>query len=389
MRTSTSTACAPSTFAGCFHGGAFFQAIGERFDALDRRQHIINADVLDAWFPPSPCVIAALTEHLPWLLQTSPPTNCGGLIDEIAEARGLAPECVLPGAGSSDLIFLALRQWLDRSSRALVLDPSYSEYTHMLEQVIGCRVDRLRLAREDSYRVPLDRLAESLRKSYDLVVLVNPNSPTGQFVSRDELQTVLADAPARTRVWIDETYIDYVGREQSLERWATQADNVVVCKSMSKVYALSGARVAYLCGSARQIDPLRRLTPPWAVSLLAQVAAVAALHDPQYYEIRQRETHALRDQLATGLSSLGWDVVPGCANFLLAHLPADWPTAQNVITRCRERGLFLRDVSSMGTDFDGQTVRIAVKDGATQVRMLDILRETAGSKPASRIGDQT
>lgn len=364
------------TFDGCFHGGAFFQAIGERFETLDRRHRIINADVLDAWFSPSPRVLAALTEHLPWLLRTSPPTNSAGLIDVIAEARGVEHGHVLPGAGSSDLIFLALREWLDRDSRSLVLDPTYSEYTHVLENIIGCRVDRLRLSRDDHYRVPLDRLAASLQSGgYDLVVLVNPNSPTGQFISREALQSVLASVPARTRVWIDETYIDYVGSEQSLERWASRTDNVVVCKSMSKVYALSGARVAYLCGSSAQLEPLRRLTPPWAVSLLAQVAAVEALRDSEYYAARHRETHTLREHLALGLSSLGWDVVPGCANFLLAHLPGHQPTAPEVIASCHERGLFLRDVSSMGTIFNNRTIRVAVKAAETQRRILENLND--------------
>ncbi|MBM3969069.1 MAG: histidinol-phosphate aminotransferase family protein [Planctomycetes bacterium] len=369
----------PLKFDGCFHGGAFFQAIGERFETLDLRQQIINADVLDAWFPPAPRVIAALNEHLPWLLQTSPPINCGGLIDVITEVRGVDRSHVLPGAGSSDLIFLALREWLDRDSRALVLDPTYSEYTHVLENVIGCQVDRLRLSRDDHYRVPLDRLAESLQSGgYDLILLVNPNSPTGQFIFREALQSVLVSVPARTRVWIDETYIDYVDSEQSLERYASRTDNVVVCKSMSKVYALSGARVAYLCGSVAQIEPLRRLTPPWAVSLLAQVAAVEALRDPDYYAARHRETHALREQLAVGLSSLGWEVVSGCVNFLLAHLPDHQPTTPEVIANCRERGLFLRDVSSMGTVFDNRTIRVAVKAKETQRRMLEILNEVLG-----------
>src|SRR5262245_16704211 len=73
--------------AACFHGGAFFAAIGERFDHLERIQGIINADVLDAWFPPAPGVVAALQEQLPWLLRTSPPTGCDGMIQSIALAR--------------------------------------------------------------------------------------------------------------------------------------------------------------------------------------------------------------------------------------------------------------------------------------------------------------
>jgi len=112
----------------CFHGGAFFEAVGAKFDALDRSSRIINADVLDAWFPPSPKVLAALTDYLPWLLRTSPPTGCEGLIETIAEVRGIRRENILPGAGSSDLIFRALRQWITPTSHALILDPTYSEY---------------------------------------------------------------------------------------------------------------------------------------------------------------------------------------------------------------------------------------------------------------------
>src|SRR5213593_353028 len=62
----------------CYHGGAFFEAIGSDFDQLGKRHQIINADVLDAWFDPSPRVTAALTEHLPWLIRTSPPTHSDG-----------------------------------------------------------------------------------------------------------------------------------------------------------------------------------------------------------------------------------------------------------------------------------------------------------------------
>jgi len=76
------------TPAACFHGGEFFTAVGEEFDALDRRERIINADVLDAWFPPSPRVTAALQAHLPWLLKTSPPTACEGLVRVIAPSAG-------------------------------------------------------------------------------------------------------------------------------------------------------------------------------------------------------------------------------------------------------------------------------------------------------------
>jgi histidinol-phosphate/aromatic aminotransferase/cobyric acid decarboxylase-like protein len=373
----------------CFHGGAFFEAIGEDFAALERRRTIINADVLDAWFPPAPAVLAELRHHLGWLVRTSPPAAARGMLAAIARARGVEPACLLPGAGSSALIFLAFRHWLRRESRVLLLEPTYGEYAHVLEEVIGCRVDRLRLRREEGYAVQPVELAAAIARGYDLVVLVNPNSPTGRHLGRAPLEAVLQDLPASTRMWIDETYVEYVGSEQSLEQLASCSRQVVVCKSMSKVYALSGLRAAYLCGPPSLIADLRALTPPWAVGLPAQVAAVSALGEGDYYRRRYAETHRLRERLHHGLVRLGLDPVPGAANFLLVHMPERGPaapTATALLARCRARGLFLRDTASLSRRLQDRAFRIAVKDAATTTRMLAILRdELRGLSPAREV----
>lgn len=361
--------------APCFHGGAFFSAVGESFEHLARHRDIINADVLDAWFPPAPTVLETLHDELPWLLRTSPPTACSGLVEAIATARGVPPRSILPGAGSSDLIFRALRQWLTPRSHALILDPTYGEYAHVLEKVIGCTVDRLTLDRADGFVVNPDRLEAALADRYDLVVLVNPNSPTGRHLPRAELERVLRRAPASTRIWVDETYVDYAGSDQSLERFAAASETTIVCKSMSKVYALSGARAAYLCAGPHHLEALRAITPPWVVSLPAQVAAVRALASPDYYAARYAETHMLRAQLARDLARLGFSVLPGIANFLLCDLPPDGPEAEAVVRACRERGLFLRNAALMGTRLGLRTLRLAVKDAATNARMIAILAE--------------
>jgi histidinol-phosphate/aromatic aminotransferase/cobyric acid decarboxylase-like protein len=369
--------------ASCFHGGAFFASIGERFDSLERSRDIINADVLDAWFPPAPSVLASIEEHLPWLLRTSPPTSCEGLVETIADVRGVQPRNCLPGGGSSDLIFRALRHWCTPGTRALILDPTYGEYAHVLERIIGCQVDRLRLSRRNDYALERAGLEAALAEEYDLVVLVNPNSPTGGHVCRNDLESILRGAPAATRIWVDETYVEYAGPEQSLERFAAASENVIVCKSMSKVYALSGARVAYLCAGPHQLEALRPITPPWVVSLPAQLAAVRALEAPAYYAARYRETHALREQLGKDLATFGWHVLPGIANFLLCELPAEGPDAKAMLIAARAQGLFLRDAGSMGAEMGGRMVRVAVKDAATNRRMLQILQGVCGAVGAA------
>ena len=359
----------------CYHGGKFFEAVGDEFQNLAQLDTVIAADVLDAWFPPSPKAVAALQKNLPQLLRTSPPTGCEGLVRTIARVRGVGVENILPGGGSSDLIFLALRHWLTAASRVLILDPTYGEYAHVLERVSRCQVDRLPLERAAHYRVDLRQLEQTLAGGYDLVVLVNPNSPTGQHIPRIELEAVLKKVPAATRVWVDETYMEYAGAGESLEKFAARSENVIVCKSMSKVYALSGARVAYLCAGPPQLESLRPLNPPWAVSLPAQVAAVKALADADYYAAKYAETHTLREELAAELRRLGWQVVAGVTNFLLCHLPETGPDAETLIVRCRARGLFLRNAASMGTNLGERTLRIAVKDAETNRRMMKIISE--------------
>lgn len=373
MRTDWSLAFPFTKPTACFHGGAFFAAVGDTFETLARRKSIINADVLDAWFPPAPRVVQTLTDHLPWLLRTSPPTNCEGLIRTIAKYRHVGIESILPGAGSSDLIFRALRHWLKPESKVLILDPTYGEYNHVLENVIGCHVERLQLHWNDQFQVNLKQLESALTANYDLVILVNPNSPTGQHIPRGKLEPLLRHAAVHTRVWVDETYVDYTESDQSLETFAAQSENIIVCKSMSKAYALSGARVAYLCAGAHQLGDLRAITPPWVIGLPAQVAAVKALEDPVYYANRYAETHRLREELAGHLTALNWEVLPSAANFLLCKLPSNGSSAHALISHCRQQGLFLRDPGSMGSMTDGRLIRIAVKDSITNQRMLKII----------------
>ncbi len=278
---------------------------------------------------------------------------------------------MLAAGGSSELIYLALPRWVGRGAKALLLDPTYGEYAHLLAKVVGARVERFPLARRDGYRPDAEALAAVVRASRpDLLVIVNPNSPTGVFLPRAALEAVLAALPATSRAWVDETYVDYAGPGASLEGFAAGSANVVVAKSMSKVYGLSGVRAAYAVGPRALLDPLRAFVPPWAVGLLAQVAAVRALEDPAYYAERWAETHTLRARFTSDLRGLGLDVVDGCANFVFAHLPPDGPPAATLVARCIARGVYLRDCGDLGSTMGDRAVRSAVKDGASNARIV-------------------
>jgi histidinol-phosphate/aromatic aminotransferase/cobyric acid decarboxylase-like protein/ribosomal protein S18 acetylase RimI-like enzyme len=334
--------------APCFHGGASL--------AASHRSDGVSADVLDAWYDPSLAAQAGAGRDSAWAMRTSAPTNAEPLIRAIADSRGVACENIAVGAGSSELIFRCFAGWLTKASRVLLVEPTYGEYPHVLRNVIGCTVDSLELHESEGFRLNANRLWDRCAETrYDLVVLVNPNSPTGTHCAG--LENVLPHLG--TRVWVDETYVEYVGG--SLERVAARSPNVIVCKSMSKVYALSGCRVGYVCGHPSQIGTVRARTPPWIVGRSTQAAAIEAVRDVEYYADRIRETHAMRETLERKLGEIpGVRVFPGCANWTLVKLPVN---AGDVVRRCADRGVYLRDA---GNEF----CRIAVR------REIDEIVET-------------
>ncbi|MCW2752060.1 MAG: putative aminotransferase CobD [Aeromicrobium sp.] len=362
---------------GCEHGGASFSAIGTDFQTLHRRDEIVAADVLDAWFSPASAVLATLTENPSWIARTSPPSDADGLIAAIASARELPIDALAVGAGSSDLIFRAFGRWLTADSRVLLMDPGYGEYAHIAERVIGCHVDRFRLCREDDWRIDSAALAAVVKSGgYDLVVVVNPNNPTGRHAPADELRAVIAGSPKATRWWIDEAYLGYVDLDQSLADLAAIDTRVVVCTSLSKMFALSGMRAAYLVAEPSVAADLRRWTPPWPVSLPAQLAAVAALSDPSYYRECWQRTHELRAKMAADLAGLDDELIvdEGMSNFLNILLPIEGPSAAAFVTECRRHDVYLRDLSPMSSQYGGRTVRIAVKDTDENARIVAACR---------------
>jgi histidinol-phosphate/aromatic aminotransferase/cobyric acid decarboxylase-like protein len=114
--------------------------------------------------------------------------------------------------------------------------------------------------------------------------------------------------------------------------------------------------------------------------LPAQVAAVNALQDPDYYVARYEETQALRARLAMGLVQLGLEVLPGVGNFILAHLPEKGPVAATIVKRCIEDGVFLRDARLMGAQMGDRAVRIAVRDCASNERIVAAMKKALAAK---------
>ncbi len=363
------------TSDGAVHGGASFRAIGEDFATIDRRHTVVNADVLDAWYPPPPSVVDLLSRDLGWLTRTSPPVHAEGLRQVIAKARGCGPEFVLVGGGSSALMYSALRALCQPSSSVRLLDPTYSEYHHLFARVFSASVEGFGLDEESRYQVPLQDLKESAQKS-DVVALVNPNNPTAQYLTRRDLLDLLDSLRRSTYLVVDETYVDFLETRETLEQDVVNHPNLIVLKSMSKYYALSGLRVGYVVAHPDVVRQMQWEMPPWSAGTLAQAAACHCLEQDEYYRHRVLETNAMREQLRSQLSGLeGIGVISDLANFLLLRIRDDVCTATSLVERLRRRNVFLRDCTSQSDRFRGQYVRLAVKHPEANRRALEALEE--------------
>ena len=218
----------------------------------------------------------------------------------------------------------------------------------------------------------------SISREHDAVILVNPNSPTGVY--SDAIKNIVleindTDFSSKCKfIWVDETYIDYVDESESLEGLVSDVDNLIICKSMSKCYALSGLRVAYIV--SQKSNYLRKYIPPWSVSLPAQLAAISALNNPDYYQNKYHIIHFEREKFSQGLTEIGFKVFPGVANFLLTTLPIDSNySSSSFITESRNLGLFVRDVENMGVTLTNKSVRFAIRSSEENNRMLSLVRK--------------
>lgn len=360
------------------HGGKLFEAMGHNLSDLSRFETVISADVLDAWFDPSPRVVEKLREYLPFLARTSPPVHPEGLIATLSETRGIPSSNLCIGGGSSQLIFACLPDFTTKNGRSLLLDPTYGEYGHVLGSVLLRDLVRYAVPEESGFRVETRAILEQARRLHpELIVIVNPNNPTGQYWPRAELLEFVRKLPDSFCL-VDETYLDYIAPEESLEREVGRLKNLIVIKSMSKVYALSGLRVAYLAGPADIVQYLGRRLPPWVTGLAAQVAAIEALRDPEYYRERYRETHAFRAETLQMLQGLpGVQLFDTCANFYLVKNKGQ--SAATMQEQLESQGILVRHCDSMGLHFHDKFLRIAVKTREENARIAGALRSVVTS----------
>ncbi len=289
--------------------------------------------------PPPAAFLADLADAIPRLeLHRYPDREAVELREALAAREGLGSERVWVANGSNEVLLQLLQAYGGPGRRALGFTPGYSMYAELC-RTSGTPVDLHPLGPEG--RLDAAAVAAAVAgRDPSVVLLANPNNPTGALVGHDVLRR-LHDA-VRGLVVVDEAYVEFAPPGSSARPLLDELPRLVVSRTFSKAFRLAGLRVGYLLGPAAVMDDLRKVRLPYHLDAIAQRAAVLALaHEAEFLAHRAR-TVAERERVAAALAAMpGVTVRPSAANFLLFETPVP-----ELFDRLLARGVLVRDMAS-------------------------------------------
>nr|AFV52119.1 phenylalanine aminotransferase [Streptoalloteichus sp. ATCC 53650] len=309
-------------------------------------------------FPPPPAVLAAAAAVLA-RGNRYPAMAAADLAAEVAGRLGTDAERVATGAGSLGVLRHLLELWCAPGGEVVHAWRSFEAYP-ILIRIAGARPVGVPLRGQ---RHDLPALAAAITPTTRVVLVCNPNNPTGTVVRERELRAFLDDVPPGVLVVLDEAYREFV-RDRDVPdgvEFGRTRPNVVVLRTFSKAHGLAGLRVGYAVAHPEVAGALRKATSPFEVTAVAEAAAIAALGAPET-AVRVRSLVAERDRVQRALVAGGWRVPWSEANFLWLDLGA--PSA-DFAAECAREGIAVRA-------FAGEGVRVTVADRAVNDAFLAV-----------------
>lgn len=316
---------------------------------------------------PSPRAVAAVREAL-GALHRYPDGRGYALKQKLAAHLGVVPEQLVLGNGSDELITLALRAYVEPGDEVVVADPTFLIY-QLAGQVAGATVRTVPL---QQFRYDLVGMRRAITRRTKMVFIANPDNPTGSYVTASEVAAFLQGLSDEVLVVFDEAYYELAEVPefpQTLEL-VRQGRPVLVTRTFSKAYGLSGLRIGYGVAPAPIAAALNQVREPFNVNSLAQVAAVAALDDTAHLEATRAYVRAGKQAIIRVLDELGVRYVPSAANFLLIELGG---RARAVAQALLARGIIVREMTAWHLD---GCVRVTIGTPAETERFLTALRDT-------------
>jgi len=292
---------------------------------------------------PSPKAVEAIKENI-WNLHRYVDPSANEMVTAISEKYNIQPQHIICGNGTDSLIADIVAAFSDPRDEVLTSEGSFiGIYVSTNKQ--GRILKQVPLK---DYAYDLNTISNAISEKTKVVFLANPNNPTGTMFTGTEFEQFMQKIPDTVIVILDEAYEAYAREFDDypvgVNYWY---DNLLVTRTLSKVYGLGGLRIGYTVGPEYLISALAKYKLPFEPNCLAQVAAVAALNDDEFLNetvaTNRRSLKVMRDKFDT----LGIAYVESATNFLLMLMPSE-SFAEGFNNNCLNKGLIVRHVEPFG-----------------------------------------
>ena len=313
-------------------------------------------------YPPSLLAVESIRNFSVDNLRRYPQPLGDDFCKAAAEVVGVTEENIMCTNGGDDLLTICFRAFCDENRGVAYPVSTYSLYP-VLAKLQNCKATEVPFGADHS--LPADELSAC---GAGLVIVCNPNAPSGSFVSPDEMEKLAKKLSGKSVLLIDEAYVDFA--DANCAGLVDRCDNVIVLRSMSKGYSLAGLRFGYAIASAEMIAGLCKVKDSYNVNAIAIAAATAAICDQDYFKSNVEKIKTERRELTDGLRGLGFDVPDSSANFVLARCTNC--NASDIYKSLADRKIYVRYFKLAGLD---DKLRITVGTQEENQQLLGSLKE--------------
>ncbi|MEM9775036.1 MAG: histidinol-phosphate transaminase [Chloroflexota bacterium] len=299
------------------------------------------------------------------------------LMHALAEhlGNGMSAEQFVVGNGGGDVLRMITQTYVLPGDEVIMPDPTFAAY----QRLTGVHRGNLIRVPLVNYQIDVDGIIAAVTPRTKLIFICNPNNPTGQMMTHDQMRSFLSRLPDHVLVVVDEAYAHFATDPEfpNMVELVQANSNVIVMHTFSKLYGLASLRVGYGYGAERWVEPVRKTRHPSDSGRIGYMGAAAALKDTEHAQKTLEMVINGRQQLYEGLDKLGIEYLESQAFFVQTkNLPIP---AQELVEAAAAEGVILRhtDVFNMP-----EHVRISVGRPEDNARALDVLSQILSSQIA-------
>lgn len=265
---------------------------------------------------PSPKSVQAILDNYA-LMSQYPDAHSFSVKTELAKKLNTKIDNIFVSAGLIEALDILIRNFVSKDENIIVGQYSFAAY-RQLAHVFDIET---RFSEMKEYRMDIESILNHYDKKSRIIIIDNPNNPTGSIITQKELIYLLNSVSKDTFVIIDEAYYEYVLNKEYPNSLKIQEDypNLIVMRSFSKIYGLAGLRVGYTIASSEIIAKMEHFQAPFTVNHLASIACIAALSDDEFVKKSRLYNNEGRFFLHNAFASLGYKIVQSESNFLFIY----------------------------------------------------------------------